>query len=512
VLVPQFLEQVLSLQVKANPGQHEEQVIELFGWEEASFVFDDDPAPEGIFDAEQFECRIHIDPKTLSLGASLRKDAWRDIASRIGSEAEVFVVDPDTDTADLSHHAASLLPMLDGTRDLQAVIEAVPLTRFQALSAVADLIRAGVARHATAEQLRVLAQQAQDEGRINRSAELLGAALDRDADDLEIRWQRIALYEKAGRPTEAAQEYKLLAAAMEARGDVAGALAAFERASELAPYETDTLERIADIHDQRGEIEEYGKARCRLATALAARGRHEQALEVYQGLLGKQGALEDRSLRESMAATYLKLRQPRRAVRELLELGETALAEGGLDRALRYYRSASSIDEGCEQATTRIREIESGHLRTRRHRQRRIAVFVCATLCIGLLLVQLAREASAHEALHHAARATVSGLAQDPADRILVNAISQYSQIYHDHPLTLGARRAKEMIRALLLEELQQVEMLVDDSPAEAEKVLRLLGRVRYPGDLRELWHEARDDLLRRIAELRAASSGAKAR
>ena len=97
-----------------------------------------------------------------------------------------------------------------------------------------------------------------------------------------------------------------------------------------------------------------------------------------------------------------------------------------------------------EQATTRIREIESGHLRTRRHRQRRIAVFVSATLCIGLLLVQLAREASAHEALHHAARATVSGLAQDPADRILVNAISQYSQIYHDHPLTLGARRAKE--------------------------------------------------------------------
>ncbi|MHC4342797.1 MAG: hypothetical protein ACYSX0_21605, partial [Planctomycetota bacterium] len=98
------------------------------------------------------------------------------------------------------------------------------------------------------------------------------------------------------------------------------------------------------------------------------------------------------------------------------------------------------------------------------------------------------------------------------ANRILISAISQYSQIYHDHPLTLGARRAKEMIRALLLEELQQVESLVDDDTAEVERVLRLLGRVRYPGDLRELWHEARDDLLRRIAELRATSSAAKGR
>ncbi len=479
-----------------------EEIILLFSWREASFVFEEGRAQAGSFDREQLECHVGLDPHVVIVEAARRVDEWDAISSQVRSETDIFL---PSKALDEQAPAAwrEVVGRLDGTRDVRRLIDELPYGRFEVLRHLAALSEQGFVVRAAPSQLCALARAAEEQRDMDRAVRQLEAALTMDPSHLEARHELIRLYERAGRRAEASGEYKRLGRAQEAAGDPQGALESYAKATALVPYDVEALERIAAIHET-GDAKEHMRAGLRLAEALSTQSLLDEALEVYKKLL----AIDQESviLRESLAATYIKLHESKLAARELLFLAQRAWDKKDFDRALNYYRNVLAVDRECEEAAKRIEEIERTRHTARGRRRRRRVAFTLLGLMLGCGLWQGTREWFAAEALHEASRAALGGLVHRKAEDAVAEAIEAYSRLPHEFPWTVGASRAEETVRALLLDQLSSIRTEAQEDAHAAEKRLRRLSRVKWPDDVKRLWTEGRDRALEDIAKNRSGN------
>ncbi len=479
-----------------------EEIILLFSWREASFVFEEGRPQGGVFDKEQIDCHVALDPHVVIVEAARRVDEWDAISSQVRSETDVFLPGkPLEEQAPVAWR--ELVSRLDGTRDVRRLIDELPYGRFEVLRHVAALSEQGGVVRAEPAQLCALARAAEEARDMDRAVRLLEAALAMDPAHLEARHELIRLYERAGRRAEASGEYKRLGRAQEAAQDPQGALESYGKATALVPYDIEALERLAAIHEQ-GDAKEHMRAGLRLAEALSTQSLLDEALEVYKKLLANDQ--ESVVLRESLAATYIKLHESKLAARELLFLAQRAWDKKDFDRALHYYRNVLAVDRDCEEAKKRIEEIERTRHHARGRRRRRRVAFTLLGLLLGFGLWQGMREWFAAEALHEASRAALGGLVHRRADDAVAEAIEAYSRVPHEFPWTVGADRAEETVRGLLLDQLASIRTEAQEDANAAEKRLRRLSRVKWPDDVKRLWAEGRDRALEDVARTRSGN------
>jgi tetratricopeptide (TPR) repeat protein len=134
-LTREELESYMRLQI-------EEAVYYLFTWTSGTFNFEAGVRPE------QEDFLVRINPEFLLLEGARRVDEWSLIEKKIPSFDLIFAVDPahiGESAPTLSTEQQQLLPLLDGTRDVQALIEASGLVEFELGKALFGLITAGFA-------------------------------------------------------------------------------------------------------------------------------------------------------------------------------------------------------------------------------------------------------------------------------------------------------------------------------------------------------------------------------
>jgi tetratricopeptide (TPR) repeat protein len=120
--------------------QIEESVYYLFTWTQGTFNFETDVRPE------RQDFLVSINPESLLLEGARRVDEWSLIEKKIPSFDILFSVDRDRlaiSEATLTETQQRLLPLLDGKRDVNQVIEDSGLGEFEVGKAVYGLITAG---------------------------------------------------------------------------------------------------------------------------------------------------------------------------------------------------------------------------------------------------------------------------------------------------------------------------------------------------------------------------------
>ena len=108
--------------------QIEEAVYYLFTWTSGTFNFEAGVRPE------QEDFLVRINPEFLLLEGARRVDEWSLIEKKIPSFDLIFSVDPahiGESAPELSAEQRRLVPLLDGTRDVQAVIDDSGLVEFE---------------------------------------------------------------------------------------------------------------------------------------------------------------------------------------------------------------------------------------------------------------------------------------------------------------------------------------------------------------------------------------------
>ncbi|HYX82744.1 MAG TPA: DUF4388 domain-containing protein, partial [Gemmatimonadales bacterium] len=149
VLTQQELERYMRMQI-------EESVYYLFTWTQGTFNFEADVRPE------QQDFLVSINPESLLLEGARRVDEWGLIEKKIPSFDLIFLVDRDRlaiSDAKLTEIQERLLALLDGSRDVNQVIEDSGLGEFEVGKALYGLVTAGflhrAGRTTSAEDLKM---------------------------------------------------------------------------------------------------------------------------------------------------------------------------------------------------------------------------------------------------------------------------------------------------------------------------------------------------------------------
>src|SRR5260221_3673268 len=149
VITQQELERYMRMQI-------EESVYYLFTWTHGTFNFEADVRPE------QQDFLVSINPESLLLEGARRVDAWGLIEKKIPSFDLIFLVDLDRlaiSDAMLTVLHDRLLPLLEGSRDVNQVIEDSGLGEFEVGKALYGLVTAGflhrAGRTASAEDVKM---------------------------------------------------------------------------------------------------------------------------------------------------------------------------------------------------------------------------------------------------------------------------------------------------------------------------------------------------------------------
>lgn len=120
--------------------QIEESVYYLFTWTQGTFNFEAEVRPE------RQDFLVSINPESLLLEGARRVDEWSLIEKKIPSFDLIFVVDKDRlaiSEAQLTDPQQRVLPLLNGRRDVNEVIEESGLGEFEIGKALYGLITAG---------------------------------------------------------------------------------------------------------------------------------------------------------------------------------------------------------------------------------------------------------------------------------------------------------------------------------------------------------------------------------
>ncbi|HEU4565299.1 MAG TPA: DUF4388 domain-containing protein [Gemmatimonadaceae bacterium] len=300
--------------------QIEEAVYYLFTWTQGTFSFEADVFPEG----QPF--LVSINPESLLLEGARRVDEWSLIEMKVPGFDIIFDVDlPRLAAAEteLSREEARVVPLIDGTRDVAAIVEESGLGEFAVGKALYSLATAGflhrVGRSRPPEEL---ARQARVE---------------------EHRNLGVAFY-KAGMTEEAAREFRRVAelqpSDLQAQFYLSLVLARsgqfIDAAEMLRQASARTDATVAVLHNLAYVLEcmwRYDEAATALDQAIARGGADDAVVLTSLGVLAlKQGDVPKADGILTAARAHWGKRPPSPA---WYHYGALAAAAGGdLDRAL----------------------------------------------------------------------------------------------------------------------------------------------------------------------------------
>lgn len=133
-LTPEELERWITIQI-------EEAVFHLFTWTEGSFHFKVDERPD-----EDRVLLVSLSADGLLMEGARRVDEWSQIEKKIPSLDLIFklVRDPQKEEGvELSTNQEKLLPLLDGSRTVEELVDDAGLVEFETGKALFELIQAG---------------------------------------------------------------------------------------------------------------------------------------------------------------------------------------------------------------------------------------------------------------------------------------------------------------------------------------------------------------------------------
>jgi len=356
------LEQYIRIQI-------EEAVYFLFTWSQGSFYFEAEQRPD------EGAMLVSINPENLLLEGARRIDEWSIVEKKISSLDLVFELDraKPVEGIDLSEEQRKILPLVDGKRSVQDVVEESGMVEFDVGKALYGLIQAGFAHpvgRRSVEPTREVPQARIDEHRnlgiafyktgmyeestreFRRVAELqptnpdarfhLGLIGLRKGDDrFALRYLR-EVVEIGGVRASVLHD---MALALERIGRAADARMAQDEAARLAPKKPQVLLSRAVLILKQGDPHAARDAFARYREALGA-GKVPAAYYAFALLAEAAGGHPEEAIRlgeEGIAA------HPRSAPLHL-HYGAVRERRGEWDQAEALYRTAVDEDGDLPQA------------------------------------------------------------------------------------------------------------------------------------------------------------------
>jgi tetratricopeptide (TPR) repeat protein len=235
--------------------QIEEAVYHLFTWTSGTFNFEAGVRPE------YQDFLVDINPESLLLEGARRVDEWSLIEKKIPSFDLIFAVDrtPEEDSeVSLAADQERILPLIDGKRDVNAIVEDSGLMEFEVGKALYGLITAGYVRRVGTSEARAAPKVSDTRVEEHRN---LGIAFYKTGmlDEAQREFRRVAEL----RPNEASSAFYLGLIALK-KAKWLDAVEALRQAADKGGNRPAALHNLGFALEQLGRLTEaetaYGEA------------------------------------------------------------------------------------------------------------------------------------------------------------------------------------------------------------------------------------------------------------
>jgi tetratricopeptide (TPR) repeat protein len=486
-------------------SEMEEEIYELFSWDQATFEF--------LEGARSIEGRDgHIDPRfvfatdMLIMEAARRIDEWSFIEDRIESPRELFQLAgrarPDDE---LEEVALTVFELVDGKRNVTRLIELTGMPPFLVYKGLAVLLDEGLIEAVPPARLPSAAAECVAEGRVEDAVHVYERAIELGVGVPEAHEQAASLYENLQEFEKASQHLKRLAEAAAAEGDVRRAVDLLGQVVEALPTDLAARERLVELTVGRADLATrgfdpvtHGKE---LVDLYLAVGEVDRVRGVLERLLRDNPY--DIELKKSLINVHTKAGDSRRVVELYESIAEDLVQARKPIEAIKYLQKILMLDRNRKDIAERIRSLYVLDERRRSRRRSLVWTAVAALLVSALGTGWWFYDQHARDEL-----GLVHVRAQERLDsEDYAGALGEYRTFAAGFPLTTALRDVEAEVSRIESLELRRDQQLALERRKRAEH----LARVR--ADYRSAWEEvpkliAAEDLdgaLRRCEEVRAS-------
>ncbi len=327
--------------------QIEEEIYDLFGWENASFEFDEGDRPENLFPPQPESYELSVPISAVIMEAARRVDEWERLRRQVPSFREIYVMDSvalkaiEKGEMEADPTEKRVATMIDGSRDVEDVIQDSALFKFEVLNALAGLLQSSLVRPATLPELLTAEQECARKGLPRRRIKVLERLLALGGENAHVRRELAEALARDEQIDKACIHFAVLAESelQEFREDNAAEL--YRRILMLAPKHLKAHEQLGVLYARRNQKREAFAHYRELYEIfrdqnhpLQARAAAAAALECDPGHIDLRNALVELLMNDG---------QKDAAAQQLEAMGDHA-AKGGMTKlAVDSYRRALQL-------------------------------------------------------------------------------------------------------------------------------------------------------------------------
>jgi outer membrane protein assembly factor BamB/tetratricopeptide (TPR) repeat protein len=375
----------------------EEEVYEVFTWDDADFEFTDGAPEPGVFSADAPSVGVRLSTGSLVMEAARRIDEWGRFRQALPSGREILVAAALDATGQLPAQIEGLDPvmhrilaMADGTRDIDDLIADSWLSRYEVGGILCFLLEGGHVRSAgrpEIERAGALLARAQNWSRLTKVYERL-LALGQDTPEIRSRLADAAA--KAGDTERAAIHLGVLADRAMEQGNEKKAVELWERILGILPRNCRAHQALAEHHLRQGHRDESLNHYTALVKVQIASGAHDRAIAAAQAAV--EAGKKDPKPHGLLAEALLAAGRNSEAADQYEELAEGLAGAGEVRAAGDALRHALQIEPGREETRKRLTALLNTEDR-RRHAHKRLLVIIPLTaLLVGGITALAYRE------------------------------------------------------------------------------------------------------------------------
>ncbi|MHC4664060.1 MAG: DUF4388 domain-containing protein [Planctomycetota bacterium] len=320
----------------------EEQIFDISEWKVGQFKFIPDYKPQAKTDDIQKNCSVDIPLNDLLLTLVQRQSEWQKLLDRFPDDNVIFEItsisreDLGSCTVPASWLAEAHL--INGAHTIAEIAQKTILTKFELYQLLSDLHYRGLIVNARKENLVKLGKEAQKKGDLEGVIKFFENALNSAPNDVEVRRQYARILKKMGRKKRASEHFRILGDHFIEGDNLENAMQSYNAALTLVPDSTVALRHMADLHEQKGDLNKALEIRARIGELYRKTGRSMDAALVYEYLSEK---LPDEILWCLMAADcYGDLDMPDEAAEFYEKAIGTVLDQDRKDRIQEIINSA----------------------------------------------------------------------------------------------------------------------------------------------------------------------------
>lgn len=294
--------------------QIEQEICDIYFWENAYFSFKEGPPEESLLESES-PITLMFDVQSVLLRIASQIGQWEEIRKDIPQLSTIFIV--ASEEAEISlpegekeENVQKVVEQLNGTHEITDIIRITGLPTLPVCRILSCLLKQGIIRTSSFEELIALAESCYEKGGVQRSLHFLEKALLIEPDNTDLLLKLAQRYESMG-GKKAGEYYARLSSLS---SDPKTALRYLESAVIHQPQVISHREKILELaeylENKKKEIQ-HVKA---LIQLYQKEGNYEHAASLSEKYL--ETYPKDQELRHLLIEGYLAQDQVQRAIEE----------------------------------------------------------------------------------------------------------------------------------------------------------------------------------------------------